>query len=715
MKRSLGFVLVCLMLALFAAPAQAATNPKPVPSLQPAATAKLWTKLVHQRHFFTSQATADCRPLRAVFYTATDWLRLSTKLAATSSPCAQYYISIPPLAADKTAFRTDQAWRIRAVGPNFHVLAEINVAGWTTWVTNNGGSWYTAGVEARRRMAAAGYDVTLGDSWVVNEFSSAVRRGDGTARASMRDLVHGLYDGGGTLPAVKGGVFVSGMAQSTADLSTYKTNLENWLQDSAFWTDMSSYVSDWSQELYGDVRNYAVAGTSPQDRAASLVDYLEHVLVHANAGPDSVAAARSFLQATDSPLANAAWKYDTAFGWTSVPYDQMKDYVSAQTYALRSFQAKGGQAQDHFGFAWALKNLDNIDPTEFANETGAIADRLAAAIHDSAQPVDTSDPGIGACVPNWCSTVVSGATFATQWKTFTTWPQPALGFSSAPVTVTAGAPSAPITVQLPSAATAPITITLASTSSRGSFSASVTNPWSGTNPFSLTIPAGQTTVTFYYEDTTAGNPTLTASASGYTSVAQVETVSAASLSTITITPSSATVATGGTQAFSASGADAYGNPVGVSNATWSVNPGALGTVSPSTGGSTTFAAGTSAGSGSVFASVGAVQGTASVSVIAASIAGPPRNLAALPASVKGVQLSWTAPSNTGSSAVTSYRIYRSTSPAGSFVFVGSVGGTTITYKDTATARGATYDYYVTAVNSAGESGPSNVAGPVKAK
>ena len=66
--------------------------------------------------------------------TESDWLRLATKLAANPSPCAQYYISIPPLAADKTKFRYDQPWRIRALGPQFHVLAEINFTGWTRWV-----------------------------------------------------------------------------------------------------------------------------------------------------------------------------------------------------------------------------------------------------------------------------------------------------------------------------------------------------------------------------------------------------------------------------------------------------------------------------------------------------------------------------------------------------------------------------------------------------
>ena len=79
--------------------------------------------------------------------------------------------------ADKTQPRADQAWRIRALGPAFHALAEINVTGWTAWVATTGSSWYAAGVEARRRMAAAGYDVAAGDTWALNELSSAVRQG----------------------------------------------------------------------------------------------------------------------------------------------------------------------------------------------------------------------------------------------------------------------------------------------------------------------------------------------------------------------------------------------------------------------------------------------------------------------------------------------------------------------------------------------------------
>ncbi len=76
-----------------------------------------------------------------------------------ASPCAEYYVSVPPLVADKTQFRRDQASRIRALGPNFHAMAEIHFTTWSRWVACTGSSWYAAGVTARERMAEAGYDV----------------------------------------------------------------------------------------------------------------------------------------------------------------------------------------------------------------------------------------------------------------------------------------------------------------------------------------------------------------------------------------------------------------------------------------------------------------------------------------------------------------------------------------------------------------------------
>src|SRR5579863_7786440 len=66
---------------------------------------------------------SDCAPVQAVFYTSGDWWRLAQTLAANPSGCAQYYISIPPLAAAKTTIRSGAAAQVRSLGSNFHALA----------------------------------------------------------------------------------------------------------------------------------------------------------------------------------------------------------------------------------------------------------------------------------------------------------------------------------------------------------------------------------------------------------------------------------------------------------------------------------------------------------------------------------------------------------------------------------------------------------------
>jgi hypothetical protein len=85
----------------------------------------------------------------------------------------------------------------------------------------------------------------------------------------------------------------------------------------------------------------------------------------------------------------------------------------------------------------------------------------------------------------------------------------------------------------------------------------------------------------------------------------------------------------------------------------------------------------------------------------------PRNLNASRASGGGINLSWAAPSSSGSSPITGYRIYRGTTPGGEgSTPIASVGNVT-TYRDRATVRGVTYYYKVTAVNAAGEGPASN--------
>ena len=501
---------------------------EPVPSLTPVATQRLWNELV-RRPRVLSPRTAECRPLRAVFYAPTDWRRLATRLASTRSPCAQYYISVPPV-GDKTQPRADEAWRIRALGAAFHALAEISVTGWTGWVASTGNSWREAGLEARRRMAAAGYDVAAGDTWALNELSSAVRQGTGNARANMRAFLNGLHDGDGTLPAARGTVFIAGIGQATTDLSLYQARLQDWYEDAGFWSDLGRVAADWSQEVYGDVRHYAVPGATREARRDLLNEYLQHQASLAGVAPGSGAAARSFLAGTYSPLANAAWRYDAAFGWTDVTPELMQDYVSAQAYALRA------AGTGRFGYAWSPKNLAGVPTGDFNAQTDALLVRLAAAIADSGDMPDA------ACGASWCTGNLAGATATTAWRTFAAWKPSRLAFTSPEQTVAPGTVSASLTVELQSStgtaytAGVPVTVELTSSSPTAELSASPSGPWSP----ALTAPiaSGSSTATFHVRDSTSGSVTITAAAAGKTTATQAVTVG-------TVTPSPPPLSGGG--------------------------------------------------------------------------------------------------------------------------------------------------------------------------
>jgi hypothetical protein len=598
-------VLLALAGALAIVPSALAA--KPVPSLTPAATQKLWRAEVARAHRHTrSFSDALCRPARVVFYAQTDWMRLATKLAQSPSPCAEYYVSVPPLAADKSQARANQAAQIRALGPQFHALDEISWNGWSSWVAANASSWYQAGVTARQRMATAGFDAAAGDSWALNELSSAVRLGTGSARRNALDFMHGLAADG-----VKGAVFTAGIGQSTSDTSTYRVNLQNWLQDSGFWTEAAGYASDWAQENYGDVRTYAVAGTTPQARRDAEVQYLGHELALANAGPDAVAPARALLQSSYVAFGNAAWAWASAYGYTATASPTMQDFVSGQVYAARSLGAPSGV--DRFGFAWAPNNTQGLTTTDFNAQSGAVLDRIAGAIRDSGVPSD--DPGAAACAPAWCATAVDGAAFPTTWQSFSTWSATALAITTPPAAFAAGA-SMPVSVQIqtagaPQNAASDQAVTFATSSSRGAFSTAASGPWTPT--LSVTIPAGASSASVFYTDTLAGSAAISASLAGQPPATQTESVTAGALAQLSVTPASATVRYGRSVNLTATGSDAYGNAVATAPA-WTLSSTAYGRLYPA-GAAATFTAANRTGWVTVTASSGGVNATARLSVV----------------------------------------------------------------------------------------------------
>ena len=111
----------------------------------------------------------------AVFYAETDWLRLAQKLRATHPRARLLRLGAAARGGQDPAPERRGGEDPRA-RPTHARHGRGQFTGWSSWVDAGNGTWYDAGVLARHRMAAAGFDVTAGDIWGLNELSSAVRQ-----------------------------------------------------------------------------------------------------------------------------------------------------------------------------------------------------------------------------------------------------------------------------------------------------------------------------------------------------------------------------------------------------------------------------------------------------------------------------------------------------------------------------------------------------------
>jgi hypothetical protein len=383
--------------------------------------------------------------VESVFWTVNtgDWLRVGDALAANPSPCADYYISIPPQANDKTLLRGAQDELVRALGPHIHPVAEMTLGtrvGWLAKWIETGHSWFSAGVEFRRRMAAAGYRFDLGETWLLNEFDVSTRRDEPPySRAAMKDLLRGLYYGDGTGPTVPGIVEI-GIAhthQNIPDVEGYKAELKEWLQDSDFWSSVDPYISVLTKEVYGDARFWGVAGTSRNDRTRHLTEFMEHPMNLVRSGSAEIEAARNLFERAYMPLGNATWPalgpdpfsppFCCGHGWTMIPLDDMLSFVSEQIYAVRHYAQSHpqGAPAGRLGFSYQPVNNFGLPPAEFAAAQRAILARIASAIRDAYG--DGGASSVGACFErggeeNWCRGAdVPGAVFTDAWQAFEHW------------------------------------------------------------------------------------------------------------------------------------------------------------------------------------------------------------------------------------------------------------------------------------------------------
>ena len=173
-----------------------------------------------------------------------------------------------------------------------------------------------------------------------------------------------------------------------------------------------------------------------------------------------------------------------------------------------------------------------------------------------------------------------------------------IGFQSSAQTLTAGTESSTYTIESQDGIGAAInvdsdtTVGLSSSSSTGSFS--TTSGGTFTTTLDVTITSGTSTATFFYKDTTAGTPTLTAAESpsslDYTNGTQQQTVNAASISKLVFTTPARSIPTNtASDAITVQTQDTFGNASNVgSNTTIAFSSDAGGgTFSTSAGGTFT--------------------------------------------------------------------------------------------------------------------------------
>lgn len=394
-----------------------------------------------------STTDACTKRVEIVFWTANRWRPLMRALAANPAACADYYISIPP-AEDRTMLRPGSVYReVRDLGPQFHSVAEMTLGlatGWArNWVGAGKGTWYEAGVEFRRKMAAINLRPELGHTWLLNEFDHTTRldqavREDGDPgypRTAMRDLVRGLYEGAPGMPPAPGIVEI-GIAQShqnLPDVPAYKEQMKGWLLDGSFWASMSGKIRWLAHEVYADTRFHGVPGSRLEERRRHLVDYQEHLLELVKAGRNRVLPARAFFKETFMPFTNGGGyvalggdpqNFESGHGNTEVPLDQMMKFVSEQVNAVEYYAERhfDDAATRRIGFSWQPVNRFGLPSTQFEAEVEEQAAHIAAVLVATYGPGGSSK---SACLretgTDWCTMQRPDAAFTDAWAFFSAW------------------------------------------------------------------------------------------------------------------------------------------------------------------------------------------------------------------------------------------------------------------------------------------------------
>ena len=343
------------------------------------------------------------------------------------------------LALDPAA-RCEQEGATRSEDDEIRASESIPVAefttgentGWANWVNEPGQNrtWFDAGVEFRRAMEEAGYDVTSGETWLINEFDRSTARDaprqppdhdwPPARRADMRELMRGLYNGAQGMPEGPGiaEIGIHFRHQNIPNVNRYRLDMERWLADAAFWADADRYLRWIAVENYPDTRLWAPARVGARPR----VDTWRRTSSTSSSSSEAAHAARirEELLRAEVPATRERRLARTRRRAVRVrdrarEHDlndvQMRQFVSEQVYAIRRYAGAHGRSRSCGSARFLLAAVQSLDRTEpdcrpsdaaFRPSLDLIAARspkrsaspTAKAIHLPLQPVAHRAPAL---------------------------------------------------------------------------------------------------------------------------------------------------------------------------------------------------------------------------------------------------------------------------------------------------------------------------------
>ena len=236
-------------------------------------------------------------------------------------------------------------------------------------------------------MAAAGY--APGDTWAINELSSAVRTKP-VSQARARDAMRGLYTGPHGAPPQQGAVFVVGLGQQLVNFGPYKGQLEGWLGNAAWWTAVSPYVAWWAQEAYPSCSRVCVAGCEGRGAldAASTSSRSTRPGSRSRDRPRP-RRARALFDRAYLPLMTAYWRDAKGYGNNRVSLAQMQTLASLEVYAARAWAIRNPYPDGRIGFAW-----NEHPPGATPAQVQALATRVAQSIQGCLRRRRHGDEGV---------------------------------------------------------------------------------------------------------------------------------------------------------------------------------------------------------------------------------------------------------------------------------------------------------------------------------